>query len=291
MKKIVFIIVMLFAFVPCGYAANYFLVSGEETKSFGHATGWAVTFNFLYVGLTLFPFTGKRIIHLLFIIFLIIASYATYLMFHHYDVESGKKIFLGMCYIVPGVVIYIYSLLSPHHPSASVAKVQKKNKEIIITKKIWSQVVSSILSPFISIWIYIWSFTPQQQRKNRLKKMGWDVDHPEVFTTYLLLHRTNNPELNCAVSLDWKHMPIHTTRSLGLLSFESQDEIQDILDAIKKDFIQTCKKNQFSMDDRTVIFNKRKYSPNDLISRIKKRTPLGMRVLMDHLKKKIIPKE
>lgn len=294
MKKIVVLCVCMIFFFIDTQAATNILVSGQETTSFLHAFGWVITFNVFIMGGLFIGVIGKKIVHISFIIFLPLAGITGYFLMHSYTLDILQEVPLVALCFIPGIFMYTYGIsvfrikyahnhshtediVYPTNDSpASIERIQSINK--VISK------LSHFFSHIISFSTYLLDQTPSKRRKEYLRKLGWDVDAPETFPTHLILHRTKNPLLICSVSRNWKHIPIHQTRSLGLLSEESQQYIRDTIEYIRFDFIKSCKEKNILMDEKNIQVGKRKYTPNDLISRMERNTPLGLHFLHIYLR-------
>lgn len=297
MKKIVVLCVCMIFFFIDTQAATNILVSEQETTSFLHAFGWVITFNVFIMGGLFIGVIGKKIAHISFVIFLPLSGITGYFLMHSYTLDILQEIALVVLCFVPGIFMYTYGvsvlrikyvhnhshtedIVHPtHHSSSSMERIQGINK--VISK------LSRFFSHIISFSLYLLDQTPSKRRKECLRKLGWNVDAPETFPTHLILHRTKNPLLICSVSRNWKHIPIHQTRSLGLLSEESQQYIRDIIEYIRFDFIKSCKEKNILMDEKNIQVGKRKYTPNDLISRMERNTPLGLRFLHIYLRESL----
>ena len=304
MKKILLLgMYMLSAFISIG-ATDHLLVSATQTSDFWNAFGWVFTFDVFSVGILLLPFIGKKIIHIFFVIFFVLALWVGSLIVQSYELNFIRENILFVLCFIPGVVIYGYSIFyiddtdsiwksnSQKHSSLwvillrySLFKLPKTGRWTSILSHTISRGIVYLLFPIIFCGVYVRNQLPRQRRKKYLKKLGWNVESPDIFPTYLILHRYKNPVLTCAVSRSWKHVPIHTTRSLGLLSLESQSEIESILEYLKMDFALRYEKNNFLVNQHIVIFDDKAYSFSDIISRIERKTPKGIRFLHMHMKK------
>lgn len=285
MKKIVvFCICTLYCLLDVK-AAEYWLVSSVEAYDYWHAFWWVFTFNFFFTGMMLIPFIHKKVIHFTFAGLLILAVVVAYLIVHCYQLSAIDEAGLVALCFIPAFVIYGYSILIPTKHQA-LSKAQKRFSFWSITVRHSLRKGFSVLHiPFVFCYVYLWNRTPRQRRKKHLRKLGWDVDAPEVFPDYLILHRRKNPLLTCAMSRSWKRIPISRTRSLGLLSLETQHEVELILEFLKIDFAKLCEKENLLIDEGIIVFDKRAYTPRDILSRVERKTPLGIRFLRKHLQK------
>ncbi|MCX6823520.1 MAG: hypothetical protein NT085_00125 [candidate division SR1 bacterium] len=284
-KTLVLIAIMMSVFSVFGQGYEY--VSLTEPKEFGYILGWIFTFNVFAGGILILPFFGKKIFHLTFIIFLALSVVVGYLIVHYYDLGLEKNIISLFFCSIPGVIVYLYYVVLAN--TTKHIRVKKSEKKItvwmVIMRYVTAKKLSTFAFPFVFVWTYMWSHTPTQYRKKYWKKLGWNVDSPEVFPKYFILHRTKNPVLTCAVSRSWKHIPISQTRSLGALSLESQHEIELFLNDIKTDISRFYEKDKVLFGEKIIMFGKRNYSPKDMLSRIEKKTPLGIKFLHEHVQK------
>ncbi len=290
MKRLLVFMIMIIAMIPAWGATDHLLVSAAEATDFIHAAGWVFTFNFFFVGILFFPSIGKRIIHLSFAAFLPIAAWVAYEIIRCYELSMESEIALAAFCFLPAVGVYGYSaFLMSKYPQTG----QHVRKNVYISA--WSvsarYAITSklpyLIKPFVLLWVYAWSQTPLERRKKKFRKYGWDVDHPEPVQGYLVLHRRNNPMLTCAVSRKWKRMPISMTRNLGLLSKETQHEIELMLECFKLDFAKQCEREHILLDEPLMVVGNRTYTPRDMLSRIERKTPLGMRFLRKRMQETI----
>lgn len=286
MKKSVVLLSIMMSVLSV-FAQDYLFVSAAETKDFGHAFGWVVTFNLLIGGALILPFLGKKNLHFTFAIFLALSVWLGYIIMHYYQLSSIKETILFLSCSVPGTMVYVYAVFFTHNVKRTwVVKSQKQiNDWTVIMRYLLAKKIHFLIFPFVFVGTYIWSQTPRQLRKKQLRSMGWNVDSPEVFSNYIILHRSKNPLLTCAVSRSWRHVPIGKTRSLGTLSLESQHEIEVLLDYLKLDIARLCEREKLLLDERIIVCGKRSYSPRYMLSKIERKTPLGIRFLHEHLKK------
>jgi hypothetical protein len=294
MKKTVLLMGIMMSVIPV-FAQDYWLVSASEAKDFWHAMGWVFTFNLFVGGALLLPFIGKKILHVTFVIFLPVALWMGYLMVYYYHLNMAQEIVLFLSCCVPWTVVYGYSaIFLIKKKSARAVKYQKQITDWTVMMRYFLTKKLPILAfPFVVVWTYVKTHTPRQLRKKHLRSLGWDVDSPEVFPNYLILHRRKNVILNrrkntiltCTVSRDWKHIPMGHTGALGSLSLESQHEIQLLLDYLKIDITRLCEREKLFMDERIIVCGKRSYSPRYMLSKIERKTPLGMRFLHEYVKK------
>jgi hypothetical protein len=267
-------------------AAEYWLVSSSETHDYWHAFGWVFAFNFFFTGLLLVPFIHKKIIHFFFVVLLVLSAGVAYLIVHCYQLSVINETSLVALCFIPALVVYGNSILIPAKKRQALSKVQKRfSFWSIVVRHSLHKGISMLYLPFVFCCVYLWKRTPRQRRKEHLRKLGWNVDAPDVFADYLILHRRKNPLLTCAVSHRWKHIPINRTRSLGLLSLETQHEVELILELLKIDFAKLCEKENLLMNKGIIVFEKRTYALKDILSRIERKTPLGIRFLRKYLQK------
>ncbi len=287
MKRIILLICMVFYSCLAFSQGGAILVSATETKDFWHAFGWVFTFNFFVPTSFLLPFLKKRIIHLLFPLELLISTWIGYLIIRYYYLSNVNEISLALACIIPGLLMYMYSIIYTKNTRKTNTIKQKRDiaRIRIFKRYVVSNLFHSIFVPFVAIYVYFISKTPRQKRKKRFRKLGWDVDNPEKFAKHLILHRRKNPLLTCAVTLNWKRIPINQARSLGTLPLETQHEIELLLEFLKIDFAKLCEKEKLLVNEPLIVIGKRTYTPASMLSRIERKTPLGIRFLRKHTTK------
>lgn len=289
MKKILLFCVLMVTFFASAYAIEQTGVVDTE-NSFGYAFGWVFTFDFFSLGILSVLLNYKKAIHLFFALFIVVAVWVGYLIVDSYELGWFNEALLFALCIIPGCLVYGYSFtLSKQAHTQTTKPKNKTSRWAIIKRYVWTQGTTYIIAPFVTLYVYLWNQTPSQRRKKNVRRAGWNVDKPDIFSTYLVVHRYKNPLMVATFSRDWKPIPIAETRSLGALSLESQKEIEYILDMLKTHVIKFCDQGHHDLDKPSIVFGKRKYSPRDILSRIDRRTPLGMRFLLAHIQDVLKP--
>ncbi|MEI6774098.1 MAG: hypothetical protein WCL18_04805 [bacterium] len=113
--------------------AQCFFASGQEVFDFGHALGWVFVFNFFVAG-PLMLLIHKKTIHIVFIVFVLFALWVGKQIIDGYRLGFGEEMMLFVACILPGALIYGYSLFVPvkHHRQSS----RKASKKVSIPSTI-----------------------------------------------------------------------------------------------------------------------------------------------------------